>query len=203
MNNYNNSWDARTFDKASINVQLEWGRKLLEKRQWVGNEIVMDVGAGSDNLTKILVDKVPCRYVYAVDADANMVQLAKSNLSDYKNVQVICSSMRNVNLPTKVDVIFSNAALHWILNRDHLFSYFWQLLRPNDGAFDRMWTSWKHSKDNIDYIQKIMQSDQFREDFANWNQPWHLRGRMRPRDCCRIKIQRYRSNFVKSSHRFL
>ena len=59
MNNDNNSWDARTYDKASITVQLEWGRKLLANRQWVGNEIVMDAGAGSGNLTKILAGKVP------------------------------------------------------------------------------------------------------------------------------------------------
>jgi trans-aconitate 2-methyltransferase len=58
MNN-NHSWDAQTYDKVSSNVQLEWGRKLLEKRTWIGNEIVMDAGAGSGNLTKILADKVP------------------------------------------------------------------------------------------------------------------------------------------------
>lgn len=173
MNNDNNSWDARTYDKASINVQLEWGRKLLEKRQWVGNEIVMDAGAGSGNLTKILAGKVPHGYVYAVDADANMVQQAKSNLSDYKNVQVICSSMRNVNLPTKVDVIFSNAALHWILNQEDLFSYFWELLRPNGELLIECGGHGNIEK-IISIIFKIMHSDQFREDFANWKQSWYF-----------------------------
>lgn len=57
--NNNHSWDARTYDKVSSNVQLEWGRNLLEKRWGTGNEIVMDAGAGSGNLTKILADKVP------------------------------------------------------------------------------------------------------------------------------------------------
>jgi hypothetical protein len=56
-NNNNRSWDARTYDKVSSNVQLGWGRKLLEKRRWIGNETVMDAGAGSGNLTKILADK--------------------------------------------------------------------------------------------------------------------------------------------------
>jgi trans-aconitate 2-methyltransferase len=91
--NNNHSWDARSYDKVSSNVQLEWGRKLIEKRKWIRNEIVMDAGAGSGNLTKILADKVPQGQVYAVDADPNMVQQAKSNLSGYKNVQVIYSSM--------------------------------------------------------------------------------------------------------------
>ncbi len=85
-NNSNHSWDARTYDKVSSNVQLEWGRKLLAKRRWNENEIVMDAGAGSGNLTKILADKIPNGQVYAVDADANMVEHAKYNLSGYKNV---------------------------------------------------------------------------------------------------------------------
>ena len=111
-NNNNHSWDARTYDKISTNVQLEWGRNLLEKRMWIGNEIVMDAVAGSGNLTRILADKVPHGQIYAIDSDYNMVQHAKSNLSVCTNVQVIHSSMEDVTLPTKVDLIFSNSALH-------------------------------------------------------------------------------------------
>src|SRR5919201_4642686 len=101
-NNSNHSWDAKTYDKVSSNVQSEWGRKLLEKRRWVGNEIVMDAGAGSGNLTKILADKVPQGHVYAVDIDHNMIEQAKINLSNCNNVQVIHSGMDDVKLPTKV-----------------------------------------------------------------------------------------------------
>lgn len=72
----------------------------------------MDAGAGSGNLTKILANKLPHGKVYAIDADHDMIQQAKSSLSSYKNVQVIQSSMDKVNLPTEVDVIFSNSALY-------------------------------------------------------------------------------------------
>ena len=130
-NNNNHSWDARTYDKISTNVQLEWGRNLLEKRRWIGNEIVMDAVAGSGNLTRILADKVPHGQIYAIDSDYNMVQHAKSNLSVCTNVQVIHSSMEDVTLPTKVDLIFSNSALHWILDPKGVFLHFWQLLKPN------------------------------------------------------------------------
>lgn len=179
MNNINrnnsNSWDALTYDKISINVQLDWGRKLLEKRKWVGNEIVMDAGAGSGNLTKFLADKVPSGKVYAVDADSNMVEQAKSKLSRYKNVQVIHSSMENVNLPTKVDVIFSNSAIHWILDQDGLFSHFWQLLRPN-GAGELLIECGGHGnmERTISIMLEISQSDQFKEHFVDWKQSWYF-----------------------------
>jgi trans-aconitate 2-methyltransferase len=172
-NDYHHSWDARTYDKISSNVQLEWGRELLEKRRWIGNEIVMDAGAGSGNLTKILWNKVPAGKVYAVDADANMIQQAKSNLSGCTNVQIIHSSMDKVNLPSEVDVIFSNSALHWIVDQEGLFSHFWQLLKPN-GELLVEYGGHGNVERPLSVIFTIMQSDQFIKDFVNWKQSWYF-----------------------------
>ena len=173
MNNNYHSWDARTYDQVSSNVQLQWGRKLLERRRWIGNEIVMDAGAGSGNLTKILAEKVPNGQVYAVDADPNMVHQAKSNLSGCRNVQVTHSSIDRVNLPTQVDVIFSNSALHWILNQKGVFSHFWQLLKPN-GELLIEYGGHGNVQRPLSVIFKIMQSDQFKEHFSNWKQSWYF-----------------------------
>jgi trans-aconitate 2-methyltransferase len=172
MNN-DRFWDARTYDKVSSNVQLQWGRKLLDKRRWIGNEIVMDAGAGSGNLTKILADKLPQGKIYAVDADPNMVHQAKSNLSGWRNVQVIHSRMDKVNLPTEVDVIFSNAALHWLLDQEGVFSHFWQLLKPN-GELLIEYGGHGNVERPLSVIFKIMQSDQFKEHFVNWKQSWYF-----------------------------
>lgn len=176
MNNDNNntSWDARIYDKVSGNVQLKWGLKLLEKKQrWIGNEIVMDAGAGSGNLTKILANKVPNGRVYAVDADSNMVQQAKRNLSTHTNVQVVSSSMDKVRLPTKLDVIFSNSALHWILDQEGVFLHFSQLLKPNGEILIECGGS-ENLERTLPIIFKITQFDQFKEYFTNWKQLWYF-----------------------------
>jgi trans-aconitate 2-methyltransferase len=172
-NNSNYSCDAQTYDKVSGNVQLEWGRKLLEKRMWIGNEIVMDAGGGSGNLTKILADKVPQGHVYAVDADTNMVQQAKSNLSGCRNAQVVHSSMDKVSLPAELDVIFSNAALHWVLDQEGMFLHFWQLLKPN-GELLIDYGGHGNLERPLSVIFEIMQSEQFKEHFANWKQSWYF-----------------------------
>lgn len=173
-NNKNHSWDAQTYDKVSSNVQLEWGRKLIEKRKWIGNEIVMDAGAGSGNLTKILADKVPRGQIYAVDADLNMVEQAKSNLSAYRNVQVIHSSMDKVNLPSNVDVVFSNAALHWVLDQETALCHFWQLLKPNGGELLIECGGHGNVEGAVRIIFKLMQSKQFKDYFVNWKQSWYF-----------------------------
>jgi len=173
-NNNNHSWDAQTYDKVSCNVQLEWGRRLIEKRKWIGNEIVIDAGSGSGNLTKILADKVPSGQIYAVDSDPNMVEQAKSNLSAYRNVEVILSSMDKVNLPKKVDVVFSNAALHWVLDQESVFSHFWQLLKPNCGELLIEYGGHGNIETAVRVIFKLMQSSQFKEHFVNWKQSWYF-----------------------------
>lgn len=169
----NYSWDARTYDKVSANVQLELGRKLLDRRVWAGNEIVMDAGAGSGNLTRVLAEKVPNGHVYAVDADSNMVRQAKTNLSEYGNVEVIHSSMQEVRLPTAVDVIFSNAALHWVLDQEGIFSHFWQLLKPS-GELLIEYGGHGNLEGIIPSIFKMMDSDRFKEHFARWKQSWYF-----------------------------
>jgi trans-aconitate methyltransferase len=167
------SWDARTYDKISTNVQMQWGRKLIEKRRWIGDEIVMDAGAGSGNLTKILADKVPNGQIYAVDIDLNMIEQAKINLSNYNNVQVIHSSMDDVKLPTKVDIIFSNAAFHWVLDQQKILSYFWQLLKPN-GELLIECGGYGNLEKILSITFKIVQSDQFKGYFANWKKSWYF-----------------------------
>jgi trans-aconitate methyltransferase len=134
----------------------------------------MDAGSGSGNLTQVLADIVPDGYVYAVDADPNMVLQAKSNLSSYPNVEVIHSSMDNVNLPRKVDVIFSNSAIHWILDQKSLFSHFWQLLKPYGGELLIECDGYGNLEKEADIAFKIMQSDQFKGYFANWTQSWYF-----------------------------
>ncbi len=109
----------------------------------------------------------------ATDADPNMVQQAKSNLSGCRNVQVIHSSMDKVNLPVEVDVIFSNAALHWILNQEDLFSHFWQLLKPN-GELLIEYGGRGNVERALRVIFKLMQSNQFKEHFVNWKQSWYF-----------------------------
>jgi trans-aconitate methyltransferase len=81
--------------------------------------------------------------------------------------------MDKVNLPTKVDVIFSNSALHWILDQEALFSHLWQLLKPN-GELLIEYGAHGNVERPLSVIFKIMQSDQCREAFVNWKQSWYF-----------------------------
>ena len=112
--NNQNCWDAQAYDKVSRLVQYKWGKQVLNWRKWDRNEIVMDAGCGSGLLTNLLAKRVPKGRVYAVDTDLRMLKQAEINLKGMGNVELIQFDLAQVKIPEKLDVIFSNAALHWV-----------------------------------------------------------------------------------------
>jgi trans-aconitate 2-methyltransferase len=183
------SWDAHAYDQVSRIVQYRWGRQVLEWRKWHGNEIVMDAGCGSGLLTKQLAKKVPRGRVYAVDIDSNMIQQARNNLQFFDNVEIVQSSFTDIKLPRKLDVIFSNSALHWILDHRKAFQNFWEMLKPmNDSTISSRVSNTGSStgqllvqcggNENLQQIIEILEQitclDQFKAYFTDWKQPWYF-----------------------------
>ncbi len=191
----NGSWDARTYDQVSRLVQYRWGQQVLEWRKWRGDEIVMDAGCGSGLLTKRLAKRVPRGKVYAVDIDSNMIKQAKNNLQFLNNVEIIQSSFTDIRIPGKLDVIFSNSALHWIQDHRKAFQKFWEMLKPisdsnkitdisissnnnnNSGSNGQLLIQcggYGNLQQIITMLERITHLDQFKEHFTDWKQPWYF-----------------------------
>ena len=182
----NGSWDARTYDQVSYLVQYKWGQQVLEWRKWHGDEIVMDAGCGSGLLTKQLAKKVPRGKVYAVDIDSNMIKQARNNLHLFDNVEIIQSSFTDIRLPRKLDVIFSNSALHWVQDHRQAFGVFWDMLKPTNsnnknknmavtcGQLLIQCGGYGNLQQIITLLERITHLDQFRAYFKNWNQSWYF-----------------------------
>ena len=191
----NGSWDARTYDQVSRLVQYRWGQQVLEWRKWRGDEIVMDAGCGSGLLTRRLARRVPRGKVYAVDIDSNMIKRAKNNLQFFDNVEIIQSSFTDILIPRKLDVVFSNSALHWIQDHRKVFQKFWEMLNPMNVSSKNNDISISNNDNNnsesngqlliqcggdgnlqriISMLERITHLYQFREYFTDWKQPWYF-----------------------------
>ena len=166
------SWDARAYDKVS-GVLEEWGQRILERRKWQGDEAVLDAGCGSGRPARILAAKVPRGTVYAVDKDQNMIRGAQANLRDFKNVHVMQSDIASVGLPVQVDVIFSNAVLHWIADHEKVFAHFAGLLKDG-GELVAQCGGQGNLENALAVVEGVMADDPFREHFAGWKNPWHF-----------------------------
>jgi trans-aconitate methyltransferase len=171
-------WDATTYDRIS-DAQESWEHKTIEYRKWKGNEIVLDAGCGSGRLTKILSIKVPQGKVIAVDYDLSMIRLAKENLAKISNIEFIKKDISQLELEEKVNVVFSNAVLHWILNHKKVFERLWQILNSG-GQLLIQCGGHRNLTKTLSIINKVRKSKEFNNYFCNnkgediWNQTWYF-----------------------------
>jgi trans-aconitate 2-methyltransferase len=120
-------WEAGTYDRLA-DPQEAWGREVLERLELAGDEAVLDAGCGSGRVTALLLERVPNGRVVGVDASPSMIERARERLGD--RVELICADLTEFELDEPVDVVYSNATFHWVMDHDRLFSRLHDALRP-------------------------------------------------------------------------
>jgi len=108
--------------------QRAWGGKVLDRLDLAGDEVVLDAGCGTGRVSEVLLDRVPRGRVLAVDADPAMVAEAREVLGDRVPVEV--GDLTTYQPPEPVDVVFSTATFHWILDHRALFENLFAALKP-------------------------------------------------------------------------
>ena len=127
MNTGPTEWDAKTYDRVS-DPQFEWGVEVLERLELSGDERVMDAGCGSGRVTAKLLDRLPNGSVLCVDASESMIEQAREALGD--RADYLVANLAELEVDEPVDVIFSTATFHWVMDHDQLFSHLHAALKP-------------------------------------------------------------------------
>ena len=133
-------WNAAAY-AANSTVQQSWARELIAKLKLRGDEHVLDIGCGDGKVTAEIARTVPRGRVLGVDASAEMIAFAKKTFppSKISNLKFQICDARKMNDPVPAgskskpltpalsplgrgegeegavfDLVFSNAALHWV-----------------------------------------------------------------------------------------
>ncbi len=121
-------WDAQTYDRSS-EPQQAWAADVLARLEGLAPDAtVLDVGCGTGRVTEALLALVPQGRVLAMDASADMVELARGRLGE--RAHVWCQDALELDLEEPVDAIVSTAALHWVPEHDRLWVRLAGALRP-------------------------------------------------------------------------
>ena len=95
------------------------GLELIRRIPDIEPTYVVDLGCGTGNLTAVLADRWPDAEVLGLDASPEMIERART---DHSSIEWQVGDIDTWLPDRPVDLIFSNAALHWVDRHDLLFS---------------------------------------------------------------------------------
>lgn len=127
MNTGPREWDAQTYDRVS-DPQYEWGVEVLQRLELEGDEYLMDAGCGSGRVTAKLLERLPRGRVLCVDASESMIARAREALGE--RADYLVADLAELEVEEPVDVVFSTATFHWVMDHDRLFARLHDALRP-------------------------------------------------------------------------
>jgi trans-aconitate 2-methyltransferase len=119
-------WDPAQYLRFA-NERLRPALDLLAQVPLDAPAHVVDLGCGAGNVTAILKQRYPDAAVVGVDSSASMLEKARATTPDCRFEQADFFQWQPRDAP---DLIYSNAALHWVDRHPILFPRLLSLLAP-------------------------------------------------------------------------
>ena len=125
------TWNAADYHKSSP-AQHQWAKELIAKLGLSGNERVLDIGCGDGKVTAEIARNLPGGTVTGVDSSPEMIQFARDHFPqrEYPNLSFLQGDARALQFSEEFDVVYSNAALHWIPDHKPVLAGIARSLRP-------------------------------------------------------------------------
>jgi trans-aconitate 2-methyltransferase len=111
------AWDPAQYLKFA-GPRLRPALDLLQRIDFEAPQIVYDLGAGAGNVTRLIAARWPEARVTGVDSSGEM--LAKA-AAENPQIQWQQADLGTWRAERPADVIYSNAALHWLDHHERLF----------------------------------------------------------------------------------
>lgn len=165
-------WDAASYQRVSVPHE-EWAASILDRAGLRGDETVLDAGCGSGRVTRMLIERLPEGRVIAVDGSASMAEGVRSVLRP--GDEVLVADLLDLELEDPVDLVFSSAVFHWILDHDALFANLHRALRPGGRL-----AAQNGGAGNIARLKassaEVMAREPYAPHFEGFGEPWNYAG---------------------------
>ena len=163
-------FDGKKYKEASTH-QKEWGTKLIMDLAFNGDEKVLDLGCGDGVLTSRIATLLPRGYVLGIDASQGMIRAAQEHQVDNLEFQQMdIDAMRFVD---EFDVVFSNAALHWVKDHKRLWQNVYMALRP-EGIVRFNFAGEGNCANFFQVVKEVMGLPEYRDSFRDFVWPWFM-----------------------------
>ncbi len=159
------------YDKASGHQQ-QWGERLLAELSLDGGEHILDLGCGNGRLSADLAALVPQGRVTAIDTSRGMLEFARENYAA-ANLSFEAGDIAGINYTESFDLVFSNAALHWVPGHSELLHRVFKALRPG-GKVRFNFAASGNCTNFFREVRAVMRFPEFSRYFADFSWPWYM-----------------------------
>jgi trans-aconitate 2-methyltransferase len=111
------AWDPDRY-LAFADLRLRPALDLLARVPADAPASVVDLGCGAGNVTRLLKQRWPQAHITGIDGSPEMLAKAGADAADIDWHEADIEGWRPATAP---DVLYSNAALHWLSDHDRLF----------------------------------------------------------------------------------
>lgn len=118
------TWDAELYE-ASHSFVWHFGEAVLAMLDAKPGEQILDLGCGPGHLTYKIAERGA--HAVGLDASPEMIGLARRN---YPDLTFVLEDAARMQFDREFDAVFSNAALHWMLDAVGVARALVQALRP-------------------------------------------------------------------------
>lgn len=125
------NWDPKLYSSNS-SAQKDWGLALLAKINLKGNEKVLDVGCGDGKLSAEIAKNLPEGSVLGIDLSGPMITFARNHYPPkrFQNLTFMQTGAIDLTFDSEFDIVFSNAAFHWMKDLEHVLKNLRKSLKP-------------------------------------------------------------------------
>ncbi len=169
-------WNADDYARHSQS-QKQWGRELMAKLRLSGDESLLDIGCGDGKLSAQIARRLPHGTVLGVDNSPEMIALARERYPQgrFGNLRFAVMDARRLGLKASFDVVFSNAALHWVIDHRPVLAGIQAALKPGGRVLIQMGGR-GNAADVVAVIEEIMATAQWQSCFEDFAFPYGFYG---------------------------
>ena len=115
-------WDAADYARVGAFV-AELGGAALDLLDPQPGERILDVGCGEGTLTRKIIDRGAI--VLGIDNSPEMIAAARAN-----GIDAVLMDAADMTFASEFDAAFSNATLHWVLEKERAARAIFRALKP-------------------------------------------------------------------------
>lgn len=137
-------------------------------REPTPNMRIVDLGCGTGELTALLPEAFAGSVVVGIDSSPAMLAQAAPHASD----RLFFEQGDLSELEGEWDLIFSNAALHWIPDHSSLLQHLYDLLRPGGQLAAQVPTNHGHPSQTL--MADLAREEPYRSALDGWEKTWSV-----------------------------